>query len=113
MRITLTIDEYSLIQSALDKYSTYFKNDDIGIRSKELISNLENQFNKSFTTKSLKRTATKKAIETKQQNAKDKITNAVNLLNLENKKINVNSVAKISGCSYNTVKKYKHLIYEI
>jgi len=57
--------------------------------------------------------ATKKAIETKQQNAKDKITNAVNLLNLENKKINVNSVAKISGYSYNTVKKYKHLIYEI
>jgi len=44
MRITLTINEYSLIQSALDKYSTYFKDDDIGIRSKELILNLENKF---------------------------------------------------------------------
>ena len=61
----------------------------------------------------IKRNATKKAIEIKIQRAKDKIVNAVNLMNLENREITISSVAKVSGCSYNTVKKYKHLLIHI
>jgi len=50
MRITLTTDEYSLIQSALDKYSTYFKNDDIAQASQvdSAISNVEIKGKKYF-----------------------------------------------------------------
>lgn len=50
------------------------------------------------------------ATEHRSKLARDKITNAVNILRMENKKINMNSVAKLSGCSINTVKKYKDFI---
>ncbi len=42
--------------------------------------------------------------------AKEKIENAVNMLRMQNKNITQYSVAKMSGCSINTVKKYKDII---
>ena len=42
--------------------------------------------------------------------AKDRIVNAVNILRMENKKITQSAVAKVSGCSINTVKKYRDFI---
>ena len=108
MRITIDLDEYSLIKVALDSYL------EKGICTNDiqnLISKLDSELRKPIKT--TKRNATKKAIEVKKETVKNKITNAVNLLNLENKKININSVSKISGCSYNTVKKYKYLLIAI
>ena len=53
-----------------------------------------------------KKKATKKAYETKIATSKAKIQNAINILRLENKKINAYQVAKTSGLNYNTVHKY-------
>ncbi len=38
--------------------------------------------------------------------AKEKIQNAINLLRIESRNITAYAIAKQSGCSYNTVKKY-------
>jgi len=48
----------------------------------------------------------KKATEIRVKRTKEKINNAINLLNLENKEITPYSVAKTAGISYNTAKKY-------
>ena len=108
MRITISLDEFSLIKTALNNYleKEIYTNE-----IQNLISKLDNELRKPI--KSTKRNATKKAIEVKKETVKNKITNAINLLNLENKKININSVSKVSGCSYNTVKKYKYLLVQI
>jgi len=100
MRLTLTNEEIALIVVMLDNQQEL-----------NLSEKIRQQWKKPITMS--KRNATKKAIEVKKQNAKDKIVKAINLMNLENKKININSVAKVSGCSYNTVKKYNHLFIQI
>lgn len=56
-----------------------------------------------------KRNATLKATDIRVKRAREKITNAVNLMRLEGKKINTNSVANVSGVAYNTVKKYRYI----
>ena len=106
MRLTVTIEEYSLIQLSLENYQEKIDDHEATL----LKEKLEKQFKQSFVTHSLKRNATKKATYVKMDDAKDKIRNAVNLMNLENKKITINMVAKVSGCSYNTVKKYDYLL---
>jgi len=100
MRLTLTDNEIATIVVILDNQQQL-----------NLSQKIKNQWQKPITM--TKRNATKKAIEIKKQKAKDKIVNAINLMNLENQKININSVAKVSGCSYNTVKKYNHLFIQI
>ena len=50
------------------------------------------------------------ATKVRSENARAKIENAINLLRIENKDINCNSVAVVSGCSINTVRKYKETI---
>ena len=54
--------------------------------------------------------AAAKATSIRSKKAKEKIENAVNILRLENKNITQYSVAKVSGCSINTVRKYKAII---
>lgn len=54
--------------------------------------------------------AAAKATQTRQNNAKRKIQDAINILRLENKNITEYAVAKESGCSINTVKKYREFI---
>jgi len=56
------------------------------------------------------RAAAKKATETRQQRTKRKIEDAINLLRLEGKNITEYAIAKQSGCSINTVKKYRDFI---
>ncbi len=51
-----------------------------------------------------------KATKVRQDTAKRKIEDAVNLLRLENRNISEYAVAKKSGCSINTVKKYREFI---
>ena len=55
-------------------------------------------------------TAAAKATAIRTTRAKEKIVNAVNLLRLEGKNISEYAVAKESGCSINTVKKYREFI---
>ena len=49
------------------------------------------------------------ATATRQKKAKEKIQNAINILRLENKNLSNYAIAKVSGCSINTVKKYRKL----
>ena len=53
-----------------------------------------------------KKLATQKATKVRSDRAKDKINNAINLLQLENKAITHYSIAQTSGVSFNTVKKH-------
>jgi len=100
MRLTLTNDEIADIIVLLDieKNQKY----------KDLSKKIKKQWREPV--KLSKRNATKKAIEFKKQKSKDRIVNAVNLMFLENRKITISSVAKESGCSYNTVKKYDYFL---
>jgi hypothetical protein len=104
MRLTLTNEEIVEIIVLLDNE----KSNKVLIA---LSNKIKEQWKKPASLK--KRNATKKAIKVKKDTAKDKIRNTINLMNLENKKININSVSKESGCSYNTVKKYSHLLIHI
>lgn len=54
--------------------------------------------------------AQKRAREQNSRNAREKIENAVNLLRIENKAINMRTVSIASGCSINTVRKYRDFI---
>ena len=53
-----------------------------------------------------KKLATQKATKVRSERAKDKINNAINLLQFENKPITHYSIAQTSGVSFNTVKKH-------
>ena len=106
MRLTVTIEEYALLQFSLENYQEKLDNRQVIL----LKEKLEKQFKQSFVTLSLKRNATKKATYAKSNIAKEKIRNAINLMNLENQKITINSVSKKASVSYNTVKKYNYLL---
>ncbi len=54
--------------------------------------------------------ASKIATRARTEKALEKITNAINILRMESRNINCNSVAIESGCSINTVTKYKEMI---
>jgi hypothetical protein len=99
----------------------YINSYKININSKLLIDNsLPNDLRDAFTT--IKRygikkeptikqkEAAKKGTQIRQQKAKEKIENAVNILRMDNQAINNNSVKRVSGCSINTVKKYTEFI---
>jgi hypothetical protein len=62
----------------------------------------------SRTPKKIKETA--KANMAKRNKSKNAITNAVNMLRFEDKKITVYSVAKTVAISYNTAKQYEDFI---
>lgn len=99
MRITISNTEFSAIQEILIQ-------NDIS-----LYNRLNEELKKSIlscTPKKVK--ATNKANIVKRRKSRDAITNAVNLLRFENKKITVYSVAKTAQISYNTAKQYKDFI---
>ena len=56
--------------------------------------------------KSKKQQSIQEATKHRQDTAKAKINNAINILRLEGKNLTVYAIAKESGCSYNTVKKH-------
>lgn len=96
MRLTLNDDEVQELMKVISKfnYPLYFK--------------IQEQFNqdvKRDITK--KQDAIKQATKHRIEATKQKILNAKVLLRAENKKLTAYAIAKISGCSYNTVKKYQ------
>ena len=50
-----------------------------------------------------------KAAKAKQEQAKEKVKNAINLLRLQGEEVNAYRVAKIAGIGYNTARKYTNL----
>jgi len=95
MRLTFSEDEFY-------KYLEVLKKTDI-----DLAKNFLDKKLKADKSKTVKKTeATKAATEARIEAAKKKIENAINLLRIENKKINYNTIAKTAGVSYITVKKY-------
>ena len=53
-----------------------------------------------------KQETAQKALKVKVSKTKEKVQNAINLLRLQSKPINAYQVAKLSGVSYNTARKY-------
>ena len=77
-------------------------------KEKELVDNLYTKIcnAKLHIPSNSKRLATQKATKVRTDKAKEKIQNAINLLQLENKNITHYSIATTSGVSFNTVKKH-------
>lgn len=99
MRITITNREFDAIQKILVQSDT------------SLYNRINEEFKKSVlscTPKKIK--ATTKANIAKRKKSQKLITNAVNLLRFEDRKITVYSVAKTAEISYNTAKQYKDFI---
>lgn len=95
MRLTLNDDEVQELMKSISKtnYKLYEKiqiqyNDDI---------------NRDITKK---QSSIKEATKARERIAKEKINNAINILRLEDKQLTAYAIAKESGCSYNTAKKY-------
>jgi len=64
------------------------------------------RYGKTLPPSKAKQEAAAKATKTRQEIAKRKIQDAINLLRLEGEEITAYKVAKKAGVSYNTVKKY-------
>ena len=95
MRLTLKIEDVEeLLRLAKDKNPQLFKS---------LEEQLKKHLNKDI---SKKQSSVKLATKKREDAAKEKILNAINLLRIENKSITIYSISKVSKCSYNTVKKY-------
>lgn len=76
---------------------------------KQAIEVIEKYGLKAKSTEKQQKSA-QNATKIRSDKARAKINNAINVLRLENKAINCNSVAVMSGCSINTVRKYKEMI---
>jgi len=109
MRITLSMDEAISIKVKLELMLMDVSLDEDNEVLKALIEKIDKELKKPTSVN--KQVAAKKATVVRQERVKEKIRNAINLLHLEDKKINVNSISRESGVAYNTVKKYSYLIY--
>ena len=99
MRLTITDYEYNALQRIL------LQNDI------SLYNRINEEFEKSILSRTPKKIkATTKANTVKRKKSQNAITNAVNILRMENKKITIYSVAKTAEISYNTAKQYKDFI---
>ena len=102
MKITVFGYEISINKALLEDENTP---DDL----KKAIEVIEHYGLKAKSTEKQKKSA-ERATKVRSEKAREKIENAINLLRLESKDINCNSVAVVSGCSINTVRKYKEMI---
>ncbi len=84
------------------------KDKDTGEMPRDLKWALEvlEKYGKKIPPSEKKVASAKKASEIKANRAKEKVTNAVNLLRLQGEEITAYKVAKVAGTSYNTAKKY-------
>ena len=99
MRITITNEEFDRIQKILVQNDT------------TLYNRFNEEFKKSVLSCTAKKiNATSKANFAKRKKSKNAVTNAVNILRFEDKKITVYSVAKTAAISYNTAKQYEDFI---
>jgi len=115
MRLTLNQEEYQtlqrLIQNTNNQKHSDILNDEEWSTILTISERIEKTAAKPITEK--KRNATKEATRKRIKEAKNKISNAVNMMRFENKSISIASIAQEAGVSYNTVKKYKDSINEL
>ena len=116
MRITIDNEKALNITSTLSVIEDDLKrlmsfDNDAYDNLQELLETMQKEYEKPTSRK--KQLAARKATNAREEQAKDKIRNTVNMMNLQNVKINVNSVSKASNVAYNTVKKYKYLLVKI
>jgi len=107
--ISLKIKLENILKSDLANSIDFNGNDNQEL--KQLIEQIEANLTKPKHTS--KQRAAKRATIIRQERAKEKIQNAVNLLHLEGAKVNINSVSKKANVAYNTVKRYSYLLYQI
>lgn len=107
-RLDLTKESLDFFVSCIDEFN---KNPSLEL-SKKIVNELMHQINNGKEVKysQKKSNAAKKATELRAKMAREKIVNAVNILRMENRNITEYAVAKVSGCSINTVKKYREFI---
>ncbi|CAA6824765.1 MAG: Unknown protein [uncultured Sulfurovum sp.] len=117
MRLTLNKPEFILLQKLIDesqkqhqKSLKFFDDEEMAMLQAISLRISQNAL-KPISPK--KKNATKEATQKRIKEAKNKISNAVNMMRFENKKITISSIASEAGVSYNTVKKYKDSINEI
>ena len=95
MRLTLNDDEVMELMKAISK-SNY-----------PLYNKIQKQYNDDISRDiTKKQSSIQEATKHRTNAAKAKMLNAINILRLESQEITVSSISKMSGCSYNTVKKY-------
>ena len=95
MRLTLNDNEVMELMKAISK-SNY-----------QLYTKIQKQYDDDISRDiTKKQSSIQEATKHRTDTAKAKIINAINLLRLEDKEITTYAIAKESGCSYNTVKKY-------
>ncbi|CAA6824292.1 MAG: Unknown protein, partial [uncultured Sulfurovum sp.] len=117
MRLTLNKSEFTTLQKLIHESNKHSKeclntfNDEEMVLLKTISERISHDIAKPVSNK--KKNATKEATQKRIQAAKNKISNAVNMMRFENKKITISSIALEAGVSYNTVKKYKDSINEI
>ena len=95
MRLTLNKKDVNILM-------TLTKDDHLELHTK-LQQQMQSHMNKDI---SKKQNSIQLATKSREDAAQNKILNAINLLRIENKSITTYSIAKVSGCSFNTVKKY-------
>ena len=115
MRLTLNEEEYQTLQRLIATTNTQQHSDILNEEEWSTLLTISERIEKTaakpITEK--KRNATKEATRKRIKEAKNKISNAVNMMRFENKNISIASIAQEAGVSYNTVKKYKESINEI
>ena len=98
MRLELEGIEFTIPNRLIDACT------DGKIKDVEIINAINTLLTKSKVINRLKNPEKARAIKTTK--TKEKIQNAINLLRLQGKPINAYQIAKLSGVSYNTARKY-------
>ena len=98
MRLELENIEFTIPNRLIDACT------DGKIKDVEIINAINTLLTKSKVINRLKNP--EKARTVKTTKTKEKIQNAINLLRLQGKPINAYQIAKLSGVSYNTARKY-------
>ncbi len=107
-RLDLSSKELCKLVESIEKFNSE-KSLDIANSIVEQISHHLNN-GKELKYSHKKQKAATNATKLRVKMAKERIVNAVNILRIENKNISEYAVAKVSGCSINTVKKYRDFI---
>ena len=115
MRLTLNEDEYQTLQRLILNTNNQKHSDILNENEWSTLLNISERIEKTALkpVSEKKRNATKEATRKRIKEAKNKISNAVNMMRFENKQITIASIAQEAGVSYNTVKKYKESINEV
>jgi len=107
-RLDLSKDDLESLVKSIEEFNTSKDINEASLLVEKISHQLNNGKEVKYSAK--KQLAANNATKLRVKRAKQRIENAVNILRMENKNITMYAVAKVSGCSINTVKKYKDFI---